>query len=284
MFNKSNNKNDLLQNISSYLKLKKINNYLEESRIIITYAGGAESFNTIQFEKINKNIVEHVVNQRIEGKPLSKIINQKGFWKHIFFTNNDTLDPRADSEIIIENVLRDFTLSSKENLFFIDLCCGTGCLGITILHELQNSYCDFIDISEKAISVCEENIRRILVTNRCKTHISDLFLNYPIENILKADFLVCNPPYIPTKTYLKLDKETMHDPRIALDGGEDGTFLYFKIINFLVKIKYQGEIYFEIDPIIIENLEKFLLEKSLKIVYKKNDYLNLDRLIKITLP
>ena len=76
----------------------------------------------------------------------------------------------------------------------------------------------------------------------------------------------------------------MHDPRIALDGGEEGTFLYFKIINFLLKIKYQGEIYFEIDPIIIENLEKFLLEKSLKIVYKKKDYLNLDRLIKITLP
>ena len=122
MFNKSDNKNDLLQNISSYLKLKKINNYQEESRIIITYAGGAESFDTIQFDKINKNIVEHVVNQRIEGKPLSKIINQKGFWKHVFFTNNDTLDPRADSEIIIENVLRDLKLSSKENLFFIDLC------------------------------------------------------------------------------------------------------------------------------------------------------------------
>ena len=81
-----------------------------------------------------------------------------------------------------------------------------------------------------------------------------------------------------------MNNQTLYDPKIALDGGKDGIIYYVKILNYLKKVKYTGDIFFEIDPIIINNLEKFLLENSLKIVYKKLDYQNLDRLIKITFP
>ena len=87
-----------------------------------------------------------------------------------------------------------------------------------------------------------------------------------------------------TNNYYNLNNQTLYDPKIALDGGEDGIIYYVKILNYLKKVKFIGDIFFEIDPIIINNLEKFLLEKSLKIVYKKVDYRNLDRLIKITFP
>ena len=284
MFNKSQNKTDLLINLTNFLKLNNIQNYQQESKIIISYAGGEEDFNNVNFDKINNKVFNSVVKQRIDGKPLSKIIKQKGFWNHVFITNEDTLDPRADSEIIIENILNDLSISSTKDYFFIDLCCGTGCLGISILSELQNSNCDFIDISKKAILVCKNNIINAQLENRSSTYVSNLFSNYPVEKLNNANFLVCNPPYIPSPVYNKLDKETLYDPRIALDGGLDGTKIYFEIINFLIKVKFNGDIYFEIDPIITEKLYKFLLEKSVKIVYKKNDYLNLDRLIKITLP
>ena len=122
------------------------------------------------------------------------------------------------------------------------------------------------------------------VQNLSNTFVSNLFSNYSTKKLHQANFLICNPPYIPSKDCLKLDNETLHDPRIALDGGQEGTFFYFEIVNFLLKIKFNGDIYFEIDPIISIKLEKFLLEKRLKIVYKKMDYLNLDRLIKITFP
>ena len=113
---------------------------------------------------------------------------------------------------------------------------------------------------------------------------SDLFENYPINRLKKIDVIVCNPPYIPTCNYLSLNNETLYDPRISLDGGELGLDYYIKIIDYLINVKFKGSLYFEIDPIISENMYKYLLEKGIKIVYKKVDYLSLDRLIKITLP
>ena len=284
MFSNSVNKTELLLNLSNLLKVNNINNFEEESQIMIAYAGNSEKYIDVKFSKIDLIILKFIVEERLKGRPLSKIIKQKGFWKNIFYTDEHTLDPRADSEIIIENILNDLFNSKIKEHFFIDICCGSGCLGISILDELNNSSCDFIDISEKAISVCKKNITKIGFENRSFTYISDLFSNYPKERLLRANVLMCNPPYIPTKDYYNLDSQTLHDPKIALDGGEDGIIYYVKILNYLKKVRFSGDIFFEIDPIIIENLEKFLLEKSLKIVYKKLDYQNLDRLIKITLP
>ncbi len=284
MFNKLINKTELLLSLSNFLKLKEIKNYQQESQIIITYAGNEENFTDVKFNKINNNILNSIIDQRLKGKPLSKIIKQKGFWKNIFITDENTLDPRADSEIIIENILNDLSKTMLREYFFIDLCCGTGCLGISILDEVCNAHCDFIDISEKVIETCKKNISKIQVNKRSKTYISDLFTNYPKYRLNRANFIICNPPYIPSKNYLNLDYQTLYDPKLALDGGEDGIDYYIEIINYLKNANFKGDIYFEIDPIIIENLEKFLLEKYLKIVYKKRDYLNLDRLIKITLP
>ena len=106
----------------------------------------------------------------------------------------------------------------------------------------------------------------------------------PYPKIRNARFIICNPPYIPTEKYYLLDKETLNDPRISLDGGAKGLDFYIRIIEFLEAQQYKGDVYFEIDPLIIEELGKFLLEKALKIVYKRQDYLNLDRLLKITFP
>ncbi len=284
MYNKSVNKSDLLLNLSNFLKINNVDNSEEESQIMIAYAGSSEKYIDVNFNKIDEIILKSLVEERLKGKPLSKIIGQKGFWKNIFFTDEHTLDPRADSEIIVENILNDLSSIKIKDQFFVDICCGSGCLGISILDELNNSYCDFIDISEKALSVCKKNISKLKVDSRSSIYNSNLFSNYPIERLLQADILMCNPPYIPTKKYINLDSQTLYDPKIALDGGEDGIIYYVKILNYLKMVQFTGDIFFEIDPIIIENLEKFLLEKSLKIVYKKLDYLNLDRLIKITLP
>ena len=120
--------------------------------------------------------------------------------------------------------------------------------------------------------------------NRSSIFESDLFENYPISKIKNIKFIVCNPPYIPTENYYLLDNETLHDPKISLDGGLKGLDFYIRIIEFLENLQFTGDVYFEIDPLIVEELDKFLLEKALKIVYKKQDYLNLDRLLKITFP
>ena len=257
----------------------------QESQIMISYSAKRENYLDVKNNEIDKKLINKILNERMKGKPLAKIIKEKGFWKKIFYTDDYTLDPRADSEIIVEQLLIDYEkYKDKDKLRFLDLCCGTGCLGISIIDEIDNSFCDFIDISKQALAACKKNIKKFKKQQNTNLFHSNLFENYPINRLKNIDIIVCNPPYIPSRNYLNLSKETLYDPRISLDGGKLGMDYYEKIINFLESVKFKGVIYFEIDPIITKNMYKFLLEKGVKIVYKKADYLGLDRLIKIKLP
>tara|TARA_B100000963_G_scaffold171045_1_gene148836 strand:- start:624 stop:1490 length:867 start_codon:yes stop_codon:yes gene_type:complete len=279
--NKFEIKNVLLEKLNSISQFQAE----QESQIIISYSAKKENYLDVNNSEIDEKLIRQILNERINGKPLAKIINEKGFWNKIFYTDEHTLDPRADSEIMVEQLLIDCKkLINKEKLRFLDLCCGTGCLGISIIDDLDDSFCDFIDISEQALAACKKNIIKFKQQKKTKIFHSNLFENYPINRLKNIDIIVCNPPYIPTIDYLNLNKETLHDPRISLDGGKLGMDYYVKIINFLICVKFKGVIYFEIDPIITKNMYKFLLEKGVKIVYKKTDYLNLDRLIKIKFP
>jgi len=285
MLNKKiHNKTELRDQINLLLNDRSLKNPLTESQIIISYSANTSNYIDVKFEDIDFQMIDHIISQRITGKPLSKIIKQKGFWKDIFYTDENTLDPRSDSEILIECIIQDFNSLKNSKFEFIDLCCGTGCLGISLLREFKSSSCDFIDISRQALLNCKKNIFDLAVDSRSKLYESDLFENYPISKIKNIKFIICNPPYIPTNQYYALDKETLHDPRISLDGGVKGLDFYIKILNFIETQPFKGDIYFEIDPAIVNDFEKFLLEKSIKIVYKKQDYLNLDRLLKITFP
>ena len=278
------NKAELRDQINLILNNYSFKNSFTESQLIISHSANKLNYIDVKFEEIDFQIIEDTIKQRITGKPLSKIIKQKGFWKDIFYTDENTLDPRPDSEILIEYIIQDLKLVKNSKFEFIDLCCGTGCLGISLLREFKASSCDFIDISSQALENCKKNIHELSVDNRSNIFESNLFESYPVSKLNNIKFIICNPPYIPTNQYLTLDKETLHDPKISLDGGAKGLDFYIKILSFIETQSFKGDIYFEIDPIIIQELEKFLLEKSIKIVYKKQDYLKLDRLLKITFP
>ena len=278
------NKNDLRDEINIILNNHSLKNSLIESHLIISYSAKKLNYLDVKFDEIDIQKIEKILEERLKGKPLSKIIKQKGFWKDIFYTDENTLDPRSDSEILIENIINDYNTQKDKQFNFIDLCCGTGCLGISLLKEFEYSKCDFIDISNQALLNCKRNISALSVENRSNIFESDLFENYPISKIKNIKFIVCNPPYIPTENFFLLDNETLHDPKISLDGGLNGLDFYIRIIDFLKNQQFKGDVYFEIDPLIVVEFNKFLLEKAIKIVYKKQDYLNLDRLLKITFP
>ena len=223
----------LINNYLSKLDIKKIllknlksisgSQAEQESQIMISYSSNSENNLDINNSEVDQELINKILNERVKGKPLAKIINEKGFWKKIFYTDDYTLDPRADSEILVEQILIDCKKNkNQKHLKLLDLCCGTGCLGISIIDELDNAFCDFIDVSKHALTACKKNIIKFNQQQKTKIFHSNLFENYPINRLKYIDFIVCNPPYIPTRNYLNLNKETLHDPRISLDGGKLG--------------------------------------------------------------
>ncbi len=163
-----------------------------------------------------------LLQRRASGEPVAKIIGQKSFWKSEFITNGHTLDPRPESEHIIEAVLAhrpDITAPYT----ILDCGTGTGCLLLSLLQEYPNAKGTGIDISADAIDVATQNAQALEMESRiCFERISWTSL----ENRL-YDIVVSNPPYIPTHEIAGLETDVRdYDPHTALDGGEDGLTAY----------------------------------------------------------
>ncbi len=151
-----------------------------------------------------------------EGMPIAYILGKKEFYSLDFFVTPDVLIPRPDTEILVDEII---PLANGKKV--LDICCGSGCIGISIL---KNSPCSLtmIDISEKALEVAEKNCALNGVTARL---VKKDILNEDLDE--KYDIIVSNPPYIESETVLTLDKNVRDfEPHLALDGGADGLTFY----------------------------------------------------------
>ena len=219
------------------------------------------------------------LEKRIERVPLSQILGRQEFFGLSFFVNENVLSPRQDTECIIERILEeekyrkrqvDPMLCRKEkevngeegkragieegdNLSVLDLCTGSGCIGLTLAKNLKCKTMLLLDKSGKALEVAKENYRRIFLEQKetIKTVVgdgfeerrkeasvyfleSDLFESLPLfmeeHGISGFDLLVSNPPYIKRDVIETLDAEvSLHEPVLALDGGKDGLDFYRRI-------------------------------------------------------
>ena len=167
-----------------------------------------------------------LIEQRSLGNPVAYLINNKFFWKSNFFVNNNTLIPRPDTELIIENFLR---LTKKKNrISVLEIGVGSGCILLSILKERGNIYGTGIDISKNCINISKLNAQRLGVNSRLKLYKSDV----DKFNLGKYDFIVSNPPYIETNKIKYLDRDVaVYEPRLALDGGLDGISEIRKVIK-----------------------------------------------------
>lgn len=166
---------------------------------------------------------------RVQGKPLSKIYGEREFYGRMFQVNEDVLDPRQDTETIIDLALKRF--NHADELRIADFGTGSGCLLITLLKEFPNATGIGIDISPKALEIAQKNACDLRVIDRVQWLISDWFDNIPLQ---KFDFIVSNPPYIRESVIPELSAEVRnHDPILALSGGEDGLDAYKKIFYHL---------------------------------------------------
>ena len=158
--------------------------------------------------------------RRLAGEPVAKIIGKKGFWKDDFIVSKDVLDPRPDSETLIEAVLEKFP-DKNQKLHFLDLGTGSGCLILSLLGEYPDATGIGIDISEKALDIAKKNAH----TDR--VHFIQRDMRQDLSDLGRFDIMISNPPYIPTAEIATLDKDVKdYDPLLALDGGNDGLDFY----------------------------------------------------------
>lgn len=171
------------------------------------------------------------VDRRLKGEPLAYIVGKVQFYDCTIEVNSDVLIPRPETEILVDRIVSFFkgqSHSLKERVL-LDLCCGSGCIGIAIKKALPELSVCLSDCSEKAIAVAARNAKRNEVEVTC--FLGDLFS--PLKE-KKIDYFVCNPPYISDNEYLTLDREVKeYEPRLALVSGNTGLEFYEKIAHNL---------------------------------------------------
>ena len=185
-----------------------------------------------------------LIHKRIKKIPLTHLTNNREFFGNNFYVDENVLDPRPDSETLVEMMIKKYQNSS-----FLNLCeigCGSGCLIISLLKHFKDWNATAIDISKKALEIAQKNAENNEVFGRIEFLESNLFKNFRDNQIF--DIIISNPPYISTADIENLQDEVrLYEPRIALDGGLDGLDFYRHIANQSRKfLKNNGNIFLEI--------------------------------------
>ncbi len=177
-----------------------------------------------------------------QGIPLSRIYGEREFWGMRFELSDATLDPRSDTEALVEAVVARYKDNPPENI--LDLGTGTGCILIALLSEFPQAAGVGIDLSAEAIETAKINAQQNYVADRA----TFLQGNWAESLDESFDLVVSNPPYIAKKVIQNLDESVKnHDPTLALDGGEDGLQAYKEIFSQLFPLlKPGGRAFFEI--------------------------------------
>lgn len=270
------------------IKLKILIEYvfkISKEKLILKYK---DEINNKKVEEF-RNLLKKLEN----GIPIQYIINNQEFMGLNFYVDEDVLIPQPDTEVLVEEVIKycnelrnnepedketnkDYKENiekepiinkedkniNKKTIKILDLCTGSGIIGISIYKYLENVEIYASDISQKALNIAEKNTN----LNNAKINFinSDMFENIHIKDF---DIIVSNPPYIESKVIKSLSKEVQNEPKLALDGGEDGLKFYRSILeNANDYLRKNGAIFLEIGYEQKEKIEEIL--KSYKI-YKE---------------
>ena len=256
------------------LKEKNIPTYILDAELILSKSlnKSREEILVNLEENINKKSLidfNEYLLRRSKKEPIAYLLEEKEFWSRKFFVNKDTLIPRPETELLVEKLL---TIFKKKRITILDIGTGTGCIIISLLSELKNSVGMAVDISSKAILVAKKNACKFKLSERIK------FLNRHFEDLCekKFDLIVSNPPYIKRSDIKNLSEDIKKfEPRMALDGGNDGLDLIKKVIYKSKKIlKTNGMLALEIGNEQIKRVSKLLIDNKFRIKYVIKDYGN----------
>ncbi len=237
------------------------------------------------------------LKRRAAHTPLQHITGTQDFMGLTFEVNEHVLIPRQDTEILVEEALQEL----HEGMHVLDMCTGSGCILISLLHYTNNCAGVGVDISADALRVAKKNAQKLLGADAVAEDVARLdkdlywdsderiaFVQSDLFDAVEGrfDMLVSNPPYIRSQVVETLMPEVKdHEPRLALDGSEDGLFFYREITKKARKaLKSGGTLFFEIGYDQGEAVSRLLEENGYLEVRVIKDYAGLDRVVSGVLP
>jgi release factor glutamine methyltransferase len=258
-------------------KLKEISgsNSIREARILLEFVlKNQEKFLNTNHNISNNDFIifQRLIKKRLKFQPISQIIGERYFWKNKFFINSDVLDPRPDTETLIEH-----TLSFGSFFNILDLGTGSGCIILSLLDEYNAAMGIGVDKSKKALNVAQKNAELLNLNDRVKFQLGNWCDG--LDN--KFDLIVSNPPYISEKEILGLSNDVINwEPRIALTPEGDGLGAYKNIINGVKNILIpNGRIIFEIGHAQGNQVLNLLKSNNFKEINIVKDINNKDRVV-----
>jgi len=222
-------------------------------------------------------ILDAAIKRRLSHEPVSKIIGLRGFYGLEFEVSVDVLDPRPDTETLVDAARAHIEGQGPSDARILDLCTGSGCIALALLSIFPHATALGADISDAALAVAARNVVRHGLDRRMT-----LVKSSWLENIEgQYDILTCNPPYIPTGDIAALDADVrLYDPMLALDGGDDGLnpyrILFPQIRNLLKK---GGAAFFEIGIGQAEDARKIADACGLQVSDMKRDLGSIERVV-----
>ena len=219
-----------------------------------------------------------LIERRSCKEPIAYILNEKEFWSKSFFVNKHTLVPRPETELLVDKLVKEY---KDKSISILDIGTGSGCILISLLSELKNSKGVGLDISKEALKVAKFNAKKLGLSRKIK------FVNSPLMEIFgkKFDLIVSNPPYIKRKDIKNLECDIKNfEPKIALDGGNDGLDVVRKVIyKTKIILKKNGMLAIEIGNEQYKKVSKILLRNNFRTKYVIKDFRDNIRCILSTL-
>ena len=279
----------LLKEGTTVLEENKIQEARLDAWLLLEYVTGisralyyADPGKMLEKEKAEE--YRQLIRQRAEHIPLQHITHQAYFMGFEFYVNENVLIPRQDTETLVEKALE--ILQGQDKPRVLDMCTGSGCILLSILAMKENAIGTGADVSDKALLVAKRNAEGLNVADRAEFVESDLFLS-PFfkettgKEVPLYDILISNPPYIRSAVIDDLMEEVKgHDPRIALDGHEDGLYFYRRIVSEgKAYLREEGWMLFEIGYDQGEDVSTLLKEAGFIHVQVIKDLAGLDRVV-----
>jgi release factor glutamine methyltransferase len=255
-----------IQKTTVFLEKKGISNPRLEAEILIAFVLNLSRIQLyakfdMPLTPLEKDKYRELILLRSQNQPTAYIIGKKNFYGFDFKVNPSVLIPRPETEELVEYAIQNL-IPNDSDLRILDLCCGSGCIGITIQKKRPNCKVDFSDISSHALIVAKENYNTIIGDSTAQFFESDLFEKIPASS--DCDLIISNPPYVLPEEENLLSLEVQKEPRIALIVNDFIEFHSKLIVDSFKYLSPNGCLIIETNPIMMNRLSNLANELGME--------------------